>query len=107
MRKDLLRRLEKLEERRSSPEVMGVFWMKYVDRERRNTLAPNERIVEDWYLYEYGIQWVGERITTDPCDQGWNYRETENGPVIVSDVRRKITVIDGDPYYSYLINSDL
>jgi hypothetical protein len=100
MRRDLLRRLEKLESRQSRLQVDGLFWPnEIVDPQ---TLAPNERIVEDWYLdSDNGIRWTIERITTDPADQGWNYRDPE-GQVIDLNIQREILVVKNAQYYSAL-----
>jgi hypothetical protein len=101
MKKGLLRRLEKLEAHRPILEVGGLFWRTaIVDR---HILRPNERIVEDWYLdSQNDIQSTGERITTDPADQGWNYRDTADGQIIVSNIQREITVVNNVQYYRTL-----
>lgn len=105
MRRELLRRLEKLEARRPPLVVEGLFWKDYIDRERRKALAPNERIVEDWYLTSYDkIRCIRERITTDPGDPGWNYKETAEGAVIVPDLQREITVVE-DSCFCALFNT--
>jgi hypothetical protein len=101
MRKGLLRRLEKLEANRPILEVGGLFWRtEIVDR---RAVRPNERIVEDWYLdSQNDIQSTSERITTDPADQGWNYRDTADGRIIVSNLQREITVVNNVQYYRTL-----
>ena len=101
MNKGLLRRLEKLEAHRPILEVGGLFWQtEIVDR---HTLRPNERVVEDWYLdSQDDIQSTSERITTDPADQGWNYKETANGQIIVSNIQREIKVVNNVQYYRTL-----
>jgi hypothetical protein len=101
MKKGLLRRLEKLEAHRPILEVGGLFWRtEIVDR---HTLRPNERIVADWYLdSQNDIQSTSERITTDPADQGWNYKDTADGQIIVSNIQREITVINNVQYYRTL-----
>jgi hypothetical protein len=101
MKKGLLRRLEKLEAHRPILEVGGLFWRtEIVDR---HTLRPNERVVEDWYLdSQDDIQSTSERITTDPADQGWNYKDTADGQVIVSNIQREITVVNNVQYYRTL-----
>jgi hypothetical protein len=103
MRKGLLRRLEKLEAHRPILEVGGLFWRaEIVDR---RTLRPNERVVEDWYLdSQDDIQSTSERITTDPADRGWNYKDTADGQIIVSNIQREITVVNKVQYYRTLIS---
>lgn len=101
MKKQLLRRLEKLEAHRPILEVGGLFWRtELVDR---HTLRPNERIVEDWYLdSQNDIQSTSERITADPADQGWNYKDTADGQITVSNIQREITVVNNVQYYRTL-----
>jgi hypothetical protein len=93
-----LRRLEKLEARRPPLEIDGLFWSTQgVDRE---AILANERVVEDWHLdSEDGILSITERITTDPTDQGWNYRETAEGQIIDSSLQREITVVNNSHFY--------
>jgi hypothetical protein len=96
MRRKLLQRLEKLEARRPQVQIGGIFWIERIDRERRGMLASNERIVEDFYLdAAYRILSIKERITSDPADHGWNYRNTIDGLQIESDLQRK--TMDGNP----------
>jgi hypothetical protein len=49
MRKDLIRRLEKLEASQEEFQIVGVVWQTETPDSRR-ALAPNERRVEDWYV---------------------------------------------------------
>jgi hypothetical protein len=101
MRNGLLRRLEKLEAHRPILEVGGLFWR--TDIVDRHTLRPNERIVEDWYLdSQDDILSTSERITIDPADQGWNYKDTADGQIIVSNLQREITVVNNVHYYRTL-----
>ena len=101
MKTGLLRRLEKLEARRPEMEVGGLFWPTEIVN--RRALRPNERIVEDWYLDSKDeIQSTSERITTDPDDQGKNYRDTADGQMIVPNLQREITVVNHAHYYRAL-----
>ena len=72
MRRDLLRRLAKLEERRPNPLPLlrTVCITDFIEEPRRKTLAPGERIVLDWYSDVNFEVLARERITSDPCDQG-------------------------------------
>jgi hypothetical protein len=122
MRKDLLRRLEKLEAHRALLRVGGIVWVS--NPVNRRTLGPNERIVEDWYLGpENQILSCSERIATDPGDEGWNYRgprrqkadrrfrfttdtadpnsndERPDRQVIDLNIRREIKVVDKSKFY--------
>jgi hypothetical protein len=73
MRKDLIRRLEKLEASQEEFQIVGVVWQTETPDSRR-ALAPNERRVEDWYVTpDDVICELKERITTDPSDSGRNY----------------------------------
>jgi hypothetical protein len=74
VRKDLIRRLQRLEalraKRIAAETEYQIVWVTRIPAERRSALAPGERIVTD----EFG-QWPGsvyqiERITTDPNDHG-------------------------------------
>jgi hypothetical protein len=98
MRRELLRRLERIEARRPLLEIGGLIWPTQVVN--RQALRPNERIVEDWYLDSQNeIQSTSERITTDPADQGWNYRDTADGQTIDSNLQREIIVVNNAHYY--------
>jgi hypothetical protein len=100
MRRDLLRRLERREARQPPLQVSGLFWPNETVDPR--ALAPNERIVEDWYLdSDNGVRWTIERITTDPSDQGWNYRDPQ-GQVVDLNIQREILVVKNARYYSAL-----
>jgi hypothetical protein len=101
MRRELRRRLEKLEARRPRLEIGGLFWPTEIVN--RQAIRPNERIVEDWYLDSQNeIQSTSERITTAQEDQGWNYRDTADGRTIVSNLQREITVVNGAHFYRAL-----
>ena len=92
MRKDLLRRLEKLEAKLPEFEIVDVVWMSD-SPEMKRTLKSDERIVEDWYVKEDDI--IGEirqRITADPSDHGRNYRRDAMGHESEAhDLQREIT----------------
>jgi len=75
IRKDLLRRVERMEQ--SFPPLPrwpnALVTMSCIERQRSNLLAPDERIVLDWYqclFPEVGFFWARERIATDPADHG-------------------------------------
>lgn len=72
MTKTLSQRLLRLETHfQSTPRWPVMLWMMgQIERSRRKALAPNERIVQDWYRDFYDIVWARERITTDPADGG-------------------------------------
>jgi hypothetical protein len=97
MRKDFLRRLAKLEAKSTLFPVTGVFWMEFVAKDRRDTLAIHERIVEDWYLRSNNnIMFVRERVTADPSDTGLNYRRPNPGTDFEPDhsrLRRETTTV--------------
>src|SRR5580700_11192754 len=79
MRKDLIRRLEKLEARHTQIEIVGVLWCS-TPVEMRRALAPNERRVKDWYVQpDDVICALKRRITSDPSDSGRNYRRDATG----------------------------
>jgi hypothetical protein len=79
MRKDLIRRLEKLEARHPQIEIVGVLWCS-TPVEMRRALAPNERRVKDWYVQpDDVICALRRRITSDPSDFGRNYRRDATG----------------------------
>jgi hypothetical protein len=67
MRKELSRRLERLERR-----VGGYClpWFQIALTIHGLELGPGERIVEDWLSADYGVLITQERVTTDPEDQG-------------------------------------
>ena len=72
MRRDLLHRLAKLEDRfRAKTEMpLMIITHRTLSSERHANLAPGERIVLDWLRNDN--QWVEaiERITSDPHDTG-------------------------------------
>ena len=73
MRRDLLRRLAKLEER-DGPEALPLLrtvWITdCIEEPRRKGLAAGERIVLDWYSDVNFEVLARERITTHPGDEG-------------------------------------
>jgi hypothetical protein len=80
MRKDLIRRLEKLEGRSDQFQVDGVFWVASDGKERRGTLSADERIVHDWYLdSDDRLSSVKQRVTADPSEVGLNYKNGGSG----------------------------
>ncbi len=72
MRRDLLRRVDRLEAHLTSSRRGPVMlvWYDLVDDETRAALAPGERIVEDWDRENERFAWMHERITTDADDFG-------------------------------------
>src|SRR5712671_54510 len=79
MRKDLLRRLEKLEAKLPEFEIVDVVWVS-ASPEMKRTLNSDERIVEDWYVKgDDDICEIRQRITADPSDHGRNYRRDDMG----------------------------
>jgi hypothetical protein len=79
MRKDLIRRLEKLEASHAEFQIVGVLWFSDTP-EMWCALAPHERRVEDWYVRpDDEICELKLRITSDPSDSGRNYRRDASG----------------------------
>ena len=83
MRKDLVRRLEKLEVARKSRkerfDALRILYRTYAP-EMCRALAEQEEWVEDWYVEPDGrISEVRRRITTDPSERGRNYRRDATG----------------------------
>jgi|HubBroStandDraft_6_1064221.scaffolds.fasta_scaffold160113_3 hypothetical protein len=72
MRKDLMRRLRRLESRfqEMNRRVVLVWITHRVEAARREALADNERIVCDLYREIGQCGSARERITTDPADEG-------------------------------------
>lgn len=71
MRRDLLRRITRLET--SSGHVRlpkFVLVTNSIAREQRESIAAGERIVIDWVNDVDGFVNARERITTDPADEG-------------------------------------
>ena len=68
MRRDLKRRIERLEKHRE-PFSLPWFHLTTLPIDVR-TLGPGERIVEDWLSVDNGFAFTRERVTTDPNDQG-------------------------------------
>jgi hypothetical protein len=68
------RKLRKLEMARAPSEEGGcqglAFVWHWIPRERKQNLAPGERVVVDWYRSVPGMLLGRERIATDPADQG-------------------------------------
>ena len=80
MRRDLLRRLEKLEERflQAPPPLLRTVWItECIDESRRQQMADGECIVLDWDREVNSEVFARERITADPNDQG---RRCESNP---------------------------
>lgn len=78
MRKDLVRRLEKLEAARKTRkerfDALGIIYRTYAPGMER-ALAEQEEWVADWYVEPDGrISEVRRRITTDSSERGRNYR---------------------------------
>jgi hypothetical protein len=71
MRRDLERRLARLEQGQGAGHILRTIRVTdYIDEARRKALAPGERIVLDWYSdVDFGVL-ARERITTDPVDEG-------------------------------------
>ena len=71
MNRQLWRRLDRLESQ-INPEgpPSAVFIMHPIPEEKRNNLAPGERIVLDHYRQTGFLISAAERVTTDPADCG-------------------------------------
>ena len=63
-------RLRKLESKLPSQHVELVWLTSLVELEGTKTLAPGERVVQDWYRQSGGGVDARERITSDPADPG-------------------------------------
>ena len=71
MRKDLMRRLKRLESRFQEVDDVVLVWVTHrIEDARRDALADNERIVCDLYRQTGQFGSARERITTDPADEG-------------------------------------
>ena len=72
MRRDLVRRMVQLEERYRSTEEWPAFVVvcNGIEPERRNRLAANERIVQDWFRNDNQFVLARERITSEAGDEG-------------------------------------
>ena len=74
MKKPLVQRLERLEVKLLPAKRIVLRWICHsIEKSRRRSLAPNERIVLDLYGEVDETCWARERITTDPEDQGRCY----------------------------------
>jgi len=68
MRRDLKRRIERLERETGNQSVP---WLVITTRRiEQTTLGPGERVVEDWLSADNGLLVTEARITTDPSDSG-------------------------------------
>jgi len=67
MKKDLLRRLDRLEQRIGSIDLPRMVIATMIDE---TGLAPGERVVEDWLTDIDGWVTAELRVTSDPNDQG-------------------------------------
>ena len=67
-------RLRKLDAKLTPPEALNICGLATVahglPRERKNNLAPGERVVIDWYQDIGAVLWGRERITNDSTDRG-------------------------------------
>jgi len=72
MRRELMRRLKRLESRfQEMNRCVVLVWITHrVEAARREALADNERIVRDLYREVGQCGSARERITTDPADEG-------------------------------------
>lgn len=71
MKRDLLRRMTRLETRFGALDAPKfILLMDGNAQEPCKSLAPGERIVIDWYSDVDGFVLARERITTDPADDG-------------------------------------
>ena len=68
--RDFENRLRKLESKLPPQQVELVWLASLVELEGTKTLAPGERVVEDWYRKGGGGIYARERITSDPADHG-------------------------------------
>jgi|SRR5580700_4262168 hypothetical protein len=72
--KHLERQLAEMNQYLSPPHPRGVLWMDVIDQNKREGLALDERIVEDYYEDADGEEVIlVERITSDPSDKGKDF----------------------------------
>jgi hypothetical protein len=68
---NLEKQLAGLVERSSPPHPKGIVWTERLVQAERDGLAPDERIVEDYYDDAEGeTVIIRERITAEPTDKG-------------------------------------
>jgi len=71
MSRGLERRLARLEQRLGPIDLPGfVVVVKATYRKQRDSLAPDERIVHDWFRRDNGYVLARERSTANPDDEG-------------------------------------
>jgi hypothetical protein len=71
MRKELMRRLKRLESRFGEGKPVVLVWVRHrIEDTRRDALADQERIVCDLYREVGYCGSARERITIDPADEG-------------------------------------
>jgi len=100
MRRDLLRRLAKLERHRPEalPLLRHVWITDCVEEPRRTALCAGERIVLDWYSDVNFEVFARERITTDACDEGRRCEPSPPLPYGYSELAAPIIIeIPADP----------
>jgi hypothetical protein len=106
MRKDWIRRLEKQERKVLVMTPGGIFCVEDIGPKEREMLAPNEHIVEDWYLLaDDEILFVRERITADPLDNGVNYKRADpdcEGFEVDQSLQRKAKTV-GCKHYKWVV----
>jgi Terminase large subunit, T4likevirus-type, N-terminal len=90
MRRALVRRLERVEERWSFSRQCGpgmLAILEPIDRSRRQALAAGERIVVDWVETPQGLLWGRERITADLADQEYGHLPGDGGERAIGQAR--------------------
>ena len=74
MRRDLIRRLARLEKLWPTRRWPSLLWvMRRVEEFRKAAVGADEWVVLDWYRCfrpDAGVFWARERIASDPSDQG-------------------------------------
>ena len=70
MRRSLLKRIDRLEALYAAPKLICSPIVMLVDGELQTTLAPDERVVEDWFRDCGAIVWARQRVTTEADDRG-------------------------------------
>ena len=72
---NLEKQLAGLVERSSPPHPKGIVWTERLVQAERDDLAPDERIVEDYYDDAEGeTVIIRERITAEPTDKGKDFK---------------------------------
>jgi hypothetical protein len=70
MRRNLIRRIDKLEQLWSAPEGARSPLVLCIEREHETELAPGEHMVQDWFRDCGSVVWARDRVTTQTAEGG-------------------------------------